>query len=311
MVMRFEGLDLNLLVALKALLEERSVSKAAERLHTSQPAMSAALNKLREYFNDDLLIRTGREMVPTAQAEYLLRPIAEVLGAIQQAMKAKPAFYPKDADRVFRITMSDYMASILLPRLLAILRRDAPGIKIEMVPSDQYLQTRLERGEIDLIITPEKYLSEEHPSALLTEDGYVVVVDRNNEMVGAEITLEQYLEMDHVVVNLSTDRTVSFEDWFLEHFNIRRKYVVSVSLFSLVPSLIVNTPFIATMHTLLARQLARNFDIRLVPVPQEFPTMREYLQWHRLRDHDLGLAWLREQLLVVAFEEGANALPLV
>ncbi|MBY0237917.1 MAG: LysR family transcriptional regulator [Burkholderiaceae bacterium] len=302
MVMRFEGLDLNLLVALKALLEERSVSKAAERMHTSQPAMSAALSKLREYFNDELLIRTGREMAPTAQAEYLLRPIAEVLGAIQQAMKAKPAFNPREADRVFRITMSDYMASILLPRLLLLVRQEAPGIRIEVLPSDLLLLTRLERGEIDLAICPEKYLSEAHPSALLTQDDYVVVVDQENPCIAYTITLDQYLDMDHVVVNLSNDRSASFEDWFLEHFNIRRKYAVSVPLFSLVPSLIVNTPLIATMHTLLAKQLARHFRIRLVSVPQEFPALREHMQWHRLRDHDLGLAWLRKQLSSITKE---------
>jgi len=303
MVMRFEGLDLNLLVALNALLEERSVTKAAERLHTTQPAMSTALAKLRGYFSDDLLVRSGRGMALTAQAEFMKGPIADVLGVLHQAMNAKPAFEPRSAERVFRIAMSDYIASITLPGLLNILRLEAPSIRIEVIPSDSALLMRLDRGEIDLAIMPEKYVTDEHPSELITEDSYVVVVDKNNPSVGNTITIDQYLEMSHVVVNLSSDRSASFEDWFLEHFDICRKYVASVPLFSMIPCLIVNTPYIATMHTRLAKRLAQNFEIRLIDVPKEFPLLREHMQWHKLKQHDLGLAWLREKLIASARQE--------
>jgi len=300
MVMRFSGLDLNLLVALNALLEERSVTKAADRLNTTQPAMSAALSKLRDYFGDELLTRTGREMVLTAQADCLQRPIAEVLAAIQHAMRTKPAFDPSLSDRVFRIMMSDYMASITLPPLLRVLQEKAPSVQIDLVPSDETMLTKLERGEIDLAISPDKYLSPQHPSSILCEDEYIVVVDRSNSAVKDVITLDQYLEMEHIVVNLANDRTAMFDEWFLEHFDITRKCAVRVPIFSIVPALIVNTRFIATMHRKLALRLARHFDIRLVSAPKEFPTLREHVQWHRLRDHDLGLAWLREQLLHAA-----------
>lgn len=296
MVMRFEGLDLNLLIALNALLEERSVTKAADRLHTTQPAMSSSLSKLREYFGDELLVRSGREMTPTAQAEFMMGPIAEVLGVIRQAMKAKPAFDPGSAERVFRIAMSDYMASLTLPGLLDLFRRTAPKIQVDVIPSDESMLTRLERGDIDLSISPEKYLSPDHPSELISEDNYVVVVDKNNPLIGKTITLEHYLEMRHVVVDLSSDRTSSFEDWFLEHFGISRQYVARVPVFSMVPYLIVDTPFIATMHATLAKRLAKHYDIRLVAVPKDFPVLREHMQWHRLKQYDLGLAWLREQL---------------
>lgn len=306
MVMRYGGLDLNLLVALNALLEERSVTKAADRLHTSQPAMSAALGKLREYFGDDLLIRTGREMAPTAQADFLMRPIAEVLSAIQHAMRGKPVFDPTSAERVFRIMMSDYMSSVTLPALLKVLRRQAPLVQVFVVPSDTSMATQLERGEIDLAIVPDRYLNADHPSELITEDSYVVVVDQNNSAVGETITLDQYLSMDHVVVHLSSDRSASFEDWFLEHFNIRRKYVVSVPTFSMVPSLIVNTTMIATMHAKLAHRLVKNYNVRLVKGPESFPILRESMQWHRLRSHDLGLAWFRQQMIDAANSSAAD-----
>ena len=303
MVMRFSGLDLNLLVALNALLEEKSVTRAADRLNTTQPAMSAALSKLREYFADELLTRAGREMVLTAQAECLQRPIAEVLAAVQHAMRTKPGFDPSVSDRVFRIMVSDYVASITLPPLLAVLQTLAPSVQIDLVPSDETMITKLERGEIDLAVAPERYLSNDHPSSILCEDEYVVVVDRNNPEVGDAITLDQYLEMKHVVVNLANDRTPMFDEWFLEHFNITRKHSVCGPIFSIVPALLVDTRLIATMHKKLATRLARHFNIRLVSgPPKDFPTLREHMQWHRLRDHDLGLAWLREQLFRAAQE---------
>jgi LysR family nod box-dependent transcriptional activator len=304
MVMRFGGLDLNLMVALNALLEECSVTKAADRLNTTQPAMSAALGKLREYFDDELLTRVGRDMVPTAQAECLKRPIAEVLAAIQHAMRTKAGFDPGLSDRVFRIMMSDYMASITMPPLIEVLRRTAPSVQVDIVPSDDSMLTKLERGDIDLTVAPEKFLSPEHPSSVVSEDEYVVVVDKNQDKIGDSISLDQYLEMEHVVVNLSIDRATMFEDWFLEHFGISRKYVVSVPTFSIVPALIVNTKLIATMHRKLAERLSQHFDIRLVAVPDVFPTFREHMQWHRLRDHDPGLAWLREQLTRAAHTPG-------
>ena len=305
MVMRFSGLDLNLLIALNALLEERSVTKAAQRLNSSQPAMSSALGKLRDFFGDELLVRVGRDMLPTAQAEFLQRPIAEVLAAIQNTMRAKPVFDPSTESRKFRVMMSDYMATIILPNLIERLRRDAPSIKVDVVPSDDTMLPRLEKGEIDLGISPEKYLSPDHPSAFVAEDGYVVVVDRSNKEIGEKITLEQYLAADHVVVKLSEDRSASFEDWFLEHVNVSRNYIVSVPIFSMVPSLIANTSMIATMHSMLANRLKQNFPIRLVEVPGSFPKIKEMVQWHRLRDHDLGLAWFRKELLNAA-QKAAN-----
>ena len=300
MVMRFSGLDLNLLIALNALLEERSVTRAAQRLNSSQPAMSSALSKLREFFGDELLVRVGRDMVPTAQAEFLQRPIAEVLAAIQNTMRSNPVVDPATESRKFRVMMSDYMASIILPNLIERLRRDAPLIKVDVVPTDESMLTRLERGDIDLGIAPEKYLSPDHPSEFVVEDGYVVVVDRSNTEIGETITLEQYLAADHVVVKFAEDRSASFEDWFLEHVNVNRNYIVSVPLFSMVPSLIANTTMIATMHSMLANRLKQNFPIRIVAVPGSFPKIRETLQWHRLRDHDLGLAWFREEVLTAA-----------
>jgi len=297
MVMRYEGLDLNLLLALNALLEEGSVTKAAKRLNATQPAMSGALARLREYFGDELLIRDGREMVPTAQAECLSKPIGDVLAAIQYAVATKPGFDPAKSERLFRVMMSDYIESIVLQPLLKILGRDAPSVQIHVVPADQFMGTKLERGEIDLSISPQKCLAAGHPTALLTEDQYVAVVDGNNREVGDSVTLDQYLKMTHVVVDMSTDRPAVFQDWLLKHLDVHRRYAAIVPTYTPIPSLLIDTPFIGTIPTRLATRMARHFNIRLVKLPPTFPTLQEHLQWHRMRDHDLGLAWLRQQLI--------------
>ncbi len=300
MVMRFERLDLNLLVALHALLEEKSVSKAATRLNTSQPAMSAALAKLREFFEDDLLIRSGREMVPTAQGAFLMGPVTNVLTAVQHAVATKPTFDPATADRVFKVMLSDYTASVLLPSLLKTLRLEAPNIRIEVFASDATMAVKLERREIDLAIIPDKFLSPDHPSEPLLQDGYVVVVDKFNSYIGESISLEQYVKAEHVVANNSGNRQASFEDWFLEHFNVRRKAILTVPMFSLIPEFVVDTEFIGTMHSRLAASMSKFYNIRTVKVPETFPQLCQSAQFHRLSVQDLGLTWLRAKFQAIA-----------
>lgn len=296
MVMRFNRLDLNLLVAFNALLEERSVSRAAERLNMSQPAMSAALAKLREFFSDDLLVRSGREMIPTAQAAILVKPVTEVLTAISHAMTTRPSFDPATVQREFRLMMSDYIARVAMPELLKILRREAPHVTIEVVASDASMHARIERREIDLAIAPERFLSPDHPYEPVIEDPYVVVVDPANSAIGGAISIEDYVAADHVVANMSGNRQASFEDWFLQNVDIVRKVVITVPMFSLIPSMIVGTDMIATMHASLAASMAHAYDLRTVQVPDDFPKLQEFAQWHRLSSQDLGLIWLRGKL---------------
>jgi DNA-binding transcriptional LysR family regulator len=296
MVMRFGRLDLNLLVALHALLEERSVTRASVRLNMSQPAMSSALAKLREYFADELLVRCGREMVPTAQAAFLVGPVTAVLTAVQHATTTRPTFDPGSAERTFHLMMSDYVASVLLPPLLQILPTEAPNIHIQVEASDASMSTRLERREIDLAIVPDKFIDPEHPAEEIMQDGYVVVVDRGNRTIGDEISLDEYVSAEHVVTNLAGSRQASFEDWFLENFDVSRKATITVPTFSLIPALVSNTNLIGTMHSRLAISLSKHYNIRLVKLPDNFPKIREWAQWHRLSDQDLGLKWLLSKI---------------
>ena len=155
--MRFKRLDLNLLVVLDALLRERSVTRAAKELNLSQPAMSAALARLREYFNDDILVAHGKRMVPTAHAQDLAPKVARALLDIETLIEAAAVFDPASSERVFRICASDYVTVVLLQPLLVALEKSAPGIGFEISPPSPEALQQLEHGEIDFLLTPEEF----------------------------------------------------------------------------------------------------------------------------------------------------------
>lgn len=172
--MHFRGLDLNLLVALDALITERSISRTGEKIHLSQSATSGTLARLREYFKDDLLVPVGRKMVLTPLAEDLAQPVRQLLVQAEAIIHRSPAFSPEKSDRTFRLIMSDYVTTVLMSRALPEIQRQAPGITVQvLVPGAK--TDALERGEADMMIMPKQYLSENHPSEPLFEDDFVCI----------------------------------------------------------------------------------------------------------------------------------------
>lgn len=182
--MRFNHLDLNLLVALDVLLEEQNITRAAERLHMTQSATSGVLGRLRSYFEDELLVQVGRKMQPTNYALELAKPVREVLLTIQSSITAKPVFDPATSKRHFRLVTSDYLISVLFAQVIQKIHQEAPNITFEMLgPSDNSGEL-LVRGEVDLMIVPERYTIDGHPSKLLFEEEHVCVVWQGNTQVG-------------------------------------------------------------------------------------------------------------------------------
>ena len=161
--MRFKGLDLNLLIALDILLEEKNVSRSAERLHLSQPAASAALGRLREYFNDDLLVLHGKRMIPTSYAQSLVPDVKRILAQVDDLISMSAVFDPQQSERLFRVMASDYITSVVINPIVAKLRQMAPGIALDIRMPEEELHIELERGEVDLALAPEAYLSGKPP----------------------------------------------------------------------------------------------------------------------------------------------------
>ena len=295
--MRFKRLDLNLLVALDMLLAEQSVSAAAQRMCLSQPAMSGALNRLREYFNDDLLVLSGRRMVLTARATELIGPVRAALVQIETTIAAPPVFDPLMCDRRFVIEASDYMSEVLIAPVSRQLAELAPQVSLDLRAHGDSPDSALESGEIDLIVTPDLYASPEHPSELLFEEDHVVVGWRENRKLHSGITLDDFYAMGHVSVHFRKGREAAFAESHLGK-NLRlRRIEVSVPAFCEVPRYLIGTQRIALMHRRLANAFLAHYPLAVAPAPLPVPSLREVMQHHRIRSGDRALAWLRRLIL--------------
>lgn len=298
--MRFEGLDLNLLVALNALLAERNQTIAARKINLSQPAMSAALARLREYFHDDILILQGRQLMPTPLGEALEAPTREALQHIKRTLTARDAFDPATAAKRFRIVLSDFMAIVFLTRVIDKVSAIAPHITFEFLQFGDQPDELLKRGEIDFLIFPDLYLLDLYPRTSLFDEHLVCVACRSNKAVRTSITLEQYRTMGHVAAQFGQSRHPGIEESMLFQHGLKRNIEVSVQNFSAIPHLVVGTRRIATMHSRLARYYARILPLRIVPLPLPLPSFTEALQWPPLHHKDPASIWMREMICAEA-----------
>ncbi|HTN60812.1 MAG TPA: LysR family transcriptional regulator, partial [Devosia sp.] len=284
------------LLALDVLLEERSVTRAAGRLNLSQPAMSAALSRLRDFFGDALLVPQGRRMIPTSEALALHPDLKAVLGNIEELIARSTKFDPATSDRTFRICASDYLVTVLFPRLVPELQHLAPAVRLDIVPPSQEAQIALERGEIDLLLTPEEHCVPGHPAELLFVEKHVVAGWDANPLLATALPADRFFEAGHVAVRVGQIYRASFAETHLESMGRSRRIELTVSSFTNVPHLLVGTHRLAVMHRLLAQAVAQGMPITWQDLPFPFPVMRQMIQRNRTTREDVGLAWLVRQL---------------
>lgn len=294
--MRFGRLDLNLLVALDALLTERSVSLAANRLCLSQSATSSALGRLREYFGDELLVVKGRSMILTARAEELIDPVRAVLEQIRTTVAIAPPFDPATSDRVVRVMASDYSTEVLLAGALADLERSAPSMRFEIQPMNDSPIEAIERGYVDLLLTIDYAISSDHPSVILFEDDYVVVGDASNPALSQQMSRQTYFDLGHVSARFGKSRVPAFEDWFVRRQKQQRRVEVVAPSFLSLPGLVVGTNRVATMHRRMAKIVVRHLPLVMLEIPFDIPPIREAIQWNITNNNDQALRWVVERL---------------
>ncbi len=295
--MRFHGLDLNLLVTLDALLTQRSVTRAAEQLNLSQSAISCALNRLREHLDDDLLTQVGRRMFLTPFAESLAREVRNLLVHIDATIKARPAFVPAESRRHFRIAASDYVVHVTMEAMGREILCGTPGISLELLPIGSQAAQKLDGGEIDLLIAPEPFISPEHGCAPLFEDVIVCMVWRDNRQVGDTVSFDQYMRMEHVGFQ-PEGQPVTFERWL--HGQLKdRRVRLSTHNYAMLAHYVVGRVLVATVPLRLAEYYSRILPVRIVQPEFELPAFTEMMQWHRAREKDSGLSWLRQVLAQV------------
>ncbi|PTR07665.1 MULTISPECIES: LysR family transcriptional regulator [unclassified Novosphingobium] len=294
--MRFDKLDLNLLVTLDALIELKSVSSTAEHLNLTQSAVSGALKRLREYFNDELLARDGRSMVLTGKAQQLAPAIRAILLQVRSTITNPSEFDPATAVRCFTLGCSDYVAMIVGHDLALQVQNEAPGISFKFLPPDISALEMFERGDIDLLIVAESFARPEHPRRVLFEDDARAVCWAGNPTIGDRITLDQFLDMGHVCAEFRGVSHPSVYEKQLAEMGIHRRIEVSVASFAMVPFALVGSRHMGVMHRRHAERFARMLPLKVLPLPLALKPVIEIAQWHRHRTSDPGLEWLLSRL---------------
>ncbi|CAN7445956.1 LysR family transcriptional regulator [Massilia sp. LjRoot122] len=305
--MRFNRLDLNLLIGLDVLLTECSITRAARRLCLSQSAASGILARLREYFDDELLVQSGRNMVPTPLALSLMQSVREILMKIKHTVETAVEFRPETTTRHFRIVGSDFVSSVVLTHLTTYLNHVAPFVTMEILQPNERSQSQLERGEIDLLLMPERYLSRSNPSEVLFSDDFSCIVWKGNAEVGKQLSETDYLRLGHVATSFGSHQHVAFDEWFFKSIGLNRRIEVMCSSFSMLPQFVIGTQRIATLQRQLALQLARYYPVRVLEPPVTIPKIVECMQWNQSNDSDPAHVWLRTLLRRAAQENTGEA----
>jgi len=291
------ALDLNLLVVLEALLNERHVTRAALRVGLSQSATSHALGRLRELYKDPLLVRSGKSMVLTPTAAALLPGVSRGLSELRATLSHEPVFAPRTTRRAFALALVDYGQLLILPRLLAHLQREAPLVDLSINGDIRWVDL-LEAGTTDLAI----YVAGKPTNVLLTRplfsDGFVCMVRRGHPLARSRepLTLAKYLAQQHVVVAPSGSPGSVVDDELARRGKSRR-VALRVPNFLVAPAVVAESDFMSTLPERLARQLAKSYPVRLLAAPVPLPRFTNSLAWHARLDHDPAHRWLRDTVI--------------
>ena len=285
-------LDLNLLVTLDALLAERNVTRTAERLNFSQPAVSIQLAKLRDFFGDPLLLPGPRGMRPTARAEALREPLRQALQALSGAVSPAKPFNPAEATHTWRVAATDYAESTIVLPVLGGLRTAAPATRlavVEMVPTR--IARQAEQGDIDLAF----HTTEGSPPGLrrrtLFKERYVLVGRANHPRLRRRPTPKQFCQLEHVMVSPDGGGFLGVTDEALAKVGMARKVVLSVPHFLVVREVLAHSDLVAMLP---ARLVRGSRQLKVVDAPVEVPGYEMSMLWHERVHRDPAHQWLRE-----------------
>ena len=306
--MRFNKLDLNLLVALDHLLNFRSVSAAAAQMNMTQPAMSNALLRLRDYFHDDLLVKIGRRMELTPRAEALKDAVRDVLVRVEWTIATTADFDPAQSDREFNVLVSDYTLATLVPKVMALCRDKGSNVRFNFLHQVDGPERLLERGDVDLLVIPKEFCSRQHPFEVVLEEEFCAIVWSEGRLARERLTRRAFAEAPHVVMR-TPDGAQSLESVFFKQHDLVRRVEVATYNFTTIPLLVVGTDRIATLHRRLAEQAARALPIKIRDLPYRLPKMQQTVQWHKYRSQDAGMIWLRDVIREAASTDLGAARP--
>lgn len=291
--MELKDIDLNLLVVFEQLLVERRVSKVADNLGLSQPAVSNALARLRKLTDDTLFLRTTRGMEPTPYAQQLAEPVANALAMIHGAVNQKASFDPATARRAFTVGMTDIGEIYFLPTLMEELAKVAPGVTMSTVRNTSVnLRDEMEAGHIDLAIGLLPQLKAGFFQRRLFKQRYVCMFRKGHRLDKRKVSLTEFSSADHVVV-MSEGTGHGKVDELLEHSGVSRNVRLTVPHFVAVGHILRQSDMVATVPERLAQALVGPFDLAYVSHPASLPEIAINMFWHAKYNKDPANAWLR------------------
>ncbi len=292
-------LDLNLLVTLEALLVEQNVTRAAERLHLSQPAVSAQLNRLRELFDDPLLIPVQRGMTPTAKAIDLLDPLRRALDQVRATLTGHRDFNPTTARLTIAIACTDYLQAAIVQPLAVALRAEAPGVRIALHQLDPLrLEAQIANGQVDLALMTPEHGPATLRSRHLFNERYVLIARKRHPGVRLGLSVEEFARLDQVIVSLQGGEFTSPVDDGLAALGYTRKVALSAASFLFVPEIVARSDFVALVPERLARD--RGDSLAVVECPFPIPEFAVGMLWHERNHGHSGQCWVRDMILTLA-----------
>ncbi len=295
--------DLNLLLLLEALLTECHVSRAAEKMYLSQSAMSHALNRLRTQLDDPLLVRTSKGLQPTPRAQAMLPEIRKAVQMIERTLIPDQPFDPQQSNRYFRIACTDYFEATVLPELFCHLQEVAPKVYIEVeVIHEASYGEKLENRELDLIVGLDSFSKVPghlicHP--WLTEKLVCLSGNQNNHLPEA-LTLEQFLDLNHIVFSDSEGEHSSVIDEWLEEQSLARNSIARTTNYTAAARIVAQTTSIMTLPEKMARLFCTMLPLRIIQPPSGLPDSHMQIIHHPLQEKDPGIEWLLKQIHTIS-----------
>lgn len=308
--MNIKSVDLNLLVYLDVLLRTRNVTRAAESLGISQPAMSNGLQRLRKLFSDPLLVRTSKGMSPTERALALQPVVREIVASVEKAVEPDKGFEACHSDRVFRISVSDYSESTLMPRLLRQLRSDAPNITLDILTPSDVTFDDVERGNVDMVINRFDDLPQSFHQKTIWRDRFSCLLSKHNPIRNC-FTLDNYLEASHVWVSKTgmgigvgvepgASQQLGWVDDALANLGKARRIRVFTRHYQAAMQLAELRDLIVTLPSKAANLMSGHPSVVILPPPFDIPEIELKMAWSPLLQHNPAHQWLRRLIARVA-----------
>ncbi len=290
--------DLSLLLVFHAIYQEGSLTRAADVLHLTQPAVSHALARLRLRLGDPLFTRQGQHMIPSAMARHMAMPVAQALTTLESVWLHDAEFQPANAELEFRLGMRDVLEAHVLPGLMRVLRTAAPGIQLSSVRVERrHLSSMLSSGQLDIAVDVYLPVTDGLRSCRLTQEALAVVIGPSFDPQRA-LTLDDYLQGDHILVS-SRRQGLGLEDMELQRLGLSRRIALRCQHYYAACQVVAQTELLLTMPLSYAKLLTQDSPNSIRPLPVSMPGMDIYIYWHSRREDEPAHRWLREQLMKV------------